>query len=106
GEMTRRIMIGARTHLQGRFLLGADVLGLPAAGTEPAPRRRIDRAGHVPGQDDLFASTPQLRIRHRTGRSQSLSIGVDSTRIDLLFAAVLDDLAQVHHSVAICYIPS
>src|SRR5699024_12389351 len=46
GEMTRRIMIRARSHLQSRFLLGTDVLGLPAAGTEPAPRRRIDRAGH------------------------------------------------------------
>src|SRR5205085_3610799 len=50
-EMTGDGMVLAPVDECGLFL-GADVLRLPTAGPEPAPRRRMDRARDVALQDD------------------------------------------------------
>src|SRR3712207_1361225 len=50
---------------QGGGLLGADVLGLPAAGAGPAPRGRVGRARHVALQDDPVLLATQVRLVQR-----------------------------------------
>jgi hypothetical protein len=61
GEMTRRLVVGRRRdHLERRVdrpaLLGlSEALVQPAAGVEPAARRRVDGARHVALQDDALA---------------------------------------------------
>src|SRR4051812_21972419 len=54
--LSRPALTGARRpDLQGGLLGGADVRGLPAAGTEPAARRWVRRARHVALEHDRRA---------------------------------------------------
>ena len=62
-------------HQRG-LLLGADVLRLPAAGAEPAARRRVRRRRHVALQHDLVPVPAQRRVRHRHRRQQRLGVRV------------------------------
>src|SRR5215213_11610270 len=75
---------------QRRFLLGADVLGLPAAGPEPAARRRAHRAGHVALEHDPAALALQLGVGDGHGRQQRLGVGMAGPLVDVVAGADLD----------------
>lgn len=58
-----------RHHLApDRFHLGAVRLGDGTAGVEAAAGRRVNRAGHVAGEDDALAFTRRFGIGHGNGR--------------------------------------
>src|SRR2546425_4663695 len=59
---------------QLRVVHPAAVLRVQAARVEPAPRRRIDRAGHGPRQDNAFPPQPGMRDGHR--REESFGVRV------------------------------
>src|SRR5438270_7639461 len=83
------------------LLLGADLLGLPAARPEPTPRRRICRTWNVTRQHDALALPLTTWVRDRDRRQQSLSIGMTGSPVDVVPRADFDDLAQVHDRHAI-----
>ena len=58
------------------FLLGADGLGFPAAGPEPAATRRTQRARDVAGQQDPGTLPLDLRVGYWHGGKQCLRVGV------------------------------
>ena len=58
------------------LLLRADVLRLPAAGAEPAARRRVRRRRHVALEHDPVARPLLARVGHRHGRQQRLRVRV------------------------------
>ena len=61
---------------RGRLLLGADLLGLPAPGAEPAARRRVRRARDVALEHDALPRALALRVGHGHGRQQRLRVRV------------------------------
>src|ERR1700682_2625130 len=73
-----------------RLLLRADGLRLPAAGTEPAPGRRCNRARHGPLQHNPLPLTLLVGIRHRYGRQECLGVGMGGTVIDVVAGTNLD----------------
>ncbi len=79
-------------------LLGlAEPLVQPAAGVEPAARRRVDRARHVALEDDPAALALGDRIRHRDGGQEGAGVRMARRRVHLVRRPDLDDLAEVHH---------
>ena len=68
-----------------------------AARPEPAPRRRIDRAGDVTGEED----PPPFALGHRVGlgdrRQERLRVRVRCVVVQLVGRPDLDQLAEVHH---------
>ena len=68
--------------------------GVAAAGVKAAARRRVDRARHVPLQDDpLFGSR---RVGDRDGRQQGLGVGVLRPGEEIGLVGEFDDLAEIH----------
>ena len=56
GEVTGARVGGTLADLEQGLVLGADRLGLPAAGAEAAARGRVGRGGHVALEHDPLAS--------------------------------------------------
>ena len=82
----------------------ADLRRVPAAGMEPASARRVDRAWHLALEDDALAArslVPLVRFDHRDRRQQSLGVGMDRTRVEVVDGGDLDDDAEVHHGDAV-----
>ena len=86
---------------QGRHLVGADRLRLPAAGAERAPRGRVRRAGHVAFEDDALALATLRWFLDGYRREQSLRVRVRRTIVDIGLRPDLHDLAQVHDGDAV-----
>src|SRR6185437_14654978 len=61
-------------EIEPRLLDPAAFDGERAAGVEPAARRRRQRAGQLPPQNDALAL--DLRVRHRNGGEQSPAVGM------------------------------
>src|SRR5437867_6054900 len=74
---------------QLRVVHPAAVLRVQAARVEPAPRRRVDRAGYVPGQDDTLPPQPGMWDGHR--REQCFGIRVLRIGEQLVRHRDLDD---------------
>src|SRR3954452_4538738 len=88
---------GALTAVDQLRPLGrADVLRLPAAGTEPTARGRIRRARHVTLEQDPVLLPAQGRLVQRNGGQQGLGVGVRRRAVDLSLGALLDHAAEVH----------
>ena len=79
---------------QLRVVHPAAVLRVQATRVEPAPRRRVDRAGHVPRQDNALPPQPRMRDGHR--REQCFGVRVLRIGEQLIGHRDLDDPAQVH----------
>jgi antitoxin component HigA of HigAB toxin-antitoxin module len=80
--------------LEGRLLLTANIHRLRAAGMEAAAFRRVERAGHIPREDDAFAL--DRRVRDGDSGHQCLGIGVHRVTEQFLARGQFDHLAQVH----------
>ena len=87
------------------LLLGADLLGLGAAGPEVAAGRRVRRARRVAGEDDPLAGSPLARIGDGHRRQQGLRVGVRRPAVDIGPRPDLDDLAEVHDGHAVRDVP-
>ena len=90
----RRLLLDAALLVRFGELVGE----LRAAGTEPAAGRRVDRAGHVPGEHDPLAR-PFLLRGSGSGIAEISAwvYGCGGGGEQLLHRRGLDDLAQVHH---------
>src|SRR5579859_1015742 len=86
---------------QGGLFLAAQLLSEGTARVEPAPRRRIDGARHVPSQDHALPLALDRRIRDRHGRKQRLGVRMQWAFVQKVARGQLDDLADVHHRHAI-----
>ena len=75
--------------------MGANLLRKRAAGVETAAGWRVERAWHIPLQDDLLAL--EIRVRDWNGRHQGLGVGMKRVLVQLYTVGQLDYLAQVHH---------
>ena len=60
------------------------VLRLPAAGAEPAARRRVHGRRHVAGEHDPPALALELRVRHRHRRQQGLRVRMGRAVVDVV----------------------
>src|SRR5262249_32963253 len=69
---------------RGRLDLLADLRHVPAAGMEPAPGGRIDRAGDIALEDDPLALVAQIRIWDRYRREQGLRVRHDRPLVELV----------------------
>src|SRR5215469_2439494 len=87
------------------FLLGADGLGFPAAGTEPATTRRAQSARDVAGQQDPGTMPLDVWVGHWHCGKQRLRVGVRGPLIYLGLLAHLDNLAKVHDRDAVGDVP-
>src|SRR5512133_869579 len=107
-EVTGRIMcrftIG--TLDQQGFLNAADFLRFPAAGMEPARRRRVGWARHITGQHYLFTDVAQGWIGQGHSRQQGLRVRVGGSGVDLVLISHLHDLAEIHHANPIRDVPN
>ena len=72
-QVAGRELAGENLPQHGLFP-GAAVEGIGAAGVEAAARGRVDRARHIPAQDDALFR--RIRVGHRHRREQRLGIGV------------------------------
>ena len=61
----------------------------------------VDRARDVAPERDPFAAFQLVRVGQRDGGEQRLGVGCMGVLVQLLAAADLDDLAQVHHGDAV-----
>src|SRR3990170_3211834 len=97
GEVTGAHVARAPVN-QRRLFPGADLLRLPATGTEPTPGGRIGRAGHITlQQNSAFTAVARVGIGDWHGREQGLRIGVSGVFVDLVLVTEFDDLPEVHH---------
>ena len=64
---------------QVRFLPAADILGVEAAGMEPAARRRVDGTGHIPLEDDALMT--EFGVRHGGCGKQRLGVGMQGPAV-------------------------
>src|SRR5947208_11008594 len=98
-------MTGARVPLapvdQGRHLLGADRLCLPAARAERAPRGWVRWARHVTFEDDPLALATLRGLLDRNSGQQSLCVRMRRPLVDVGLHPDLHDLAEVHDGNAI-----
>jgi len=87
-----------RLHLKRwRFLLRADVHGPQAARMKSTARRRVNRAGHIPGKKFPFLPPlPPSRSGNRNSRQQSLRVRVFGIQIELPVCGQFDEFAQIH----------
>jgi len=85
-------------HLpQLRYHLGAFGHSDGAKRMEDAPRRRVQRAGHLAAQHNTLSARLHLRVPNRHRRQQSLGVGVQGAFVKPLAIGHFDDLAKVHH---------
>ena len=92
--------IERRLDVDAPLALPCQLVGeLPAAGAEPAARRRVGRAGHVAGRARSACAGPLLAgSGSGTADSSAWVYGCDGALVDSSSrVADLDDLAQVHH---------
>ena len=83
GEVARDRVALAAVDERG-LLLGADVLRLPAAGPEPAPARRVDRARHVAFEHDPLPRPLLARVRHGHRGQQRLRVRVAGVLVQVV----------------------
>src|SRR5690606_2834031 len=69
---------------------------LRAPGPEPASRRRVDRRGDVPGEQDPLPGALLARVRNRDRGDERLGVRVRGLREQLLGRRELDNPSQVH----------
>src|SRR5699024_1876325 len=95
-EVTGAGMGGPRTRHQLRVLGPTKVLRLPAASTEPTPRRGTGRTGNVPGKENTLPGVPTDRrpIGHRG--DQSLGVGMTGVLVDLGVGTLLHGPPEIH----------
>src|ERR1700754_2381492 len=94
GEMACAGMAVAEAVRELRLLLGADLLGDGAAGSEVAARRWVRRARCVAGEDDSLPSPPLAWIGDGHCRQEGLVVGVRGMVVDVRPRPDLDDLAE------------
>src|SRR5579859_7503182 len=75
---------------------GTDLLRVLAPGPEPAPRRRVHRAGQLAADGRALLGPLRGRLGHRDGGDQAGRVRVRGALVDVLPGAELDQLAQVH----------
>src|SRR3989304_10085386 len=90
GEVTGDWMFPARPRDELGVLLGADLLGLPAARAKAAARRRIYRARDITLEDDAGTLAALVRRLDRNRREESLRVGVHRGLVDLQTRSDLD----------------
>jgi hypothetical protein len=71
-------------HSEGRRLGGAPVVGLPAAGAEPAAGRRVGRAGHLAAEQDPLPGTPGGRAGIGTADITVSAVAAIATSSEIL----------------------
>ena len=77
GDLVARVEHAQRRILGHAALRVAELLAQPAAGVEPAARRRVDRRRDVALEDDPAAARLDDRIRDRHGRQQRDRVRVE-----------------------------
>src|SRR5699024_5891995 len=96
-EVTGTGVGGPRTRHQLRGLGPTKILRLPAASTEPAPRRGIGRTGNVPGKENTLPGFPTDRCRVGHRGDQSLGVGMTGVLVDLGVGPRLHETSEIHH---------
>src|ERR1700735_5544131 len=97
--MTRGYVPGPE-RAQGRLLAGAQILGVRAAGAEPAAGWRGNRARQLAPDHRAPARPGHLGVGNRDGADQAGRVRVRGALVDVVRRAPLDHLAEVHDAEA------
>jgi len=87
-----------------RLALGAELVGIGAAGTEMTAGGGIHRGGYVAFQHYALCGAVLLGIRHRYGGDKAAGVGMDRVEGELIAVCQLHQLAQIHDADAVGYV--
>ena len=103
GEVASNLVPVAHTF-KWRFFDTANLLRHWAAGVEPAPCGRVERARHLAGHHGPVVQPAEPWVRDRYGRKERLCVRVVGTGIERIALGYLHDLSQVHHGHPVAHL--